>query len=198
MLILLLVLTAQAGAADMEKLNQELDKQNQVSVKGPSLWVSFLKLIIALGLIIGAAWSVLYIFNRQMNVKTQGTWINVVDQVVLGQNRGIVLCEIGEKLYALGVTDHSINLLFEVDNPKIWEEVSQTAYGLSSNNSVDDIYTQIKKGINNLLAKRRTPKIPERNFSRLMGEQIKKMQELSQNYGQDDLRDIYKRSDNHE
>lgn len=197
-LVLVCVLAADVLAADMEKLNQELDKQDQMQVKSPSLFLSFLKLIVALGLIIGAAWAVLQLFNRQMNLRTQGTWINVVDQVVLGQNRGIILCEIGEKLYALGVTDHNINLLFEVNNQKLLEEVSQMDYQIQLANNANNIYQQIKSIIDGLANRRRKDKAATSNFSSLMGEQIRKMQELSKQYAQNDVEDVYRRSDNHE
>lgn len=94
----------------------------------------------------------------------------------MGQNRGIVLCEIGERLYAIGVTDHSISFLFEVDNPKLREEISQidippgdklTGAGLS----------QLKKKLGALGLRNSKP--DRKDFSLLMGEQVRRLEQLS-------------------
>ncbi|MBO8159361.1 flagellar biosynthetic protein FliO [Thermosyntropha sp.] len=180
-LALLFAFTASLNAADMNELNKELNKQQtEVKTESPSLFLSFVKLILALGLIIGAAWSILHIFSKQMNIRAQGTWINVVDEVMLGQNRGIVLCEIGEKLYALGITDHNINLLFEVTNPKLLEEVSQADTGyLKEDNKFNEF---IRNQIISLL-KGKPKNISQKNkFSSLMEQQLIKQQELSKYY----------------
>ncbi|MBC7076440.1 MAG: flagellar biosynthetic protein FliO [Syntrophomonadaceae bacterium] len=112
-------------AADIDELNRALDSPAEDSTVNYSLGWNFLKLIIALGLIIGAAWSIIRLFGRQIKTKMQGNWLHVVDEVVLGQNRGIVLCEVGERLYAVGVTDQNISFLFEVDDPGLIEKIKQ-------------------------------------------------------------------------
>lgn len=197
-LVLLFAFVSAVCAADMDGLNKELDKQTETKTKSPSLAVSFLKLIVALGLIIGAAWSILYIFSKQMGIKAQGMWINVVDEVMLGQNRGIILCEIGEKLYALGVTDHSINLLFEVNNPKLIEEISQIDYNnISPANKKG--YDQIKTKFNRLFNKNKTRAVQNQNFSGLMEEQVKRLQELSRYYVKNEQEQLsVKRSEHNE
>ncbi len=45
------------------------------------------------GLIVAAAWSIIRLFGRQLSRKIQGDWLYVADEVMIGQNRGIVLCE---------------------------------------------------------------------------------------------------------
>jgi flagellar protein FliO/FliZ len=175
--LMLVMLAGNVWAIDnMSDLNQELDKELASSDRSSSLWLDFLKLIVVLGLIIAAAWSVIRIFGKQVNQKMQGSWLHVVDEVILGQNRGIVLCEIGEKLYALGVTDHSISFLFEVDSPKLREEISQidispedklTGAGLS----------ELKKKLKALGFRKSKP--DRKDFSLLMGEQVRRLEQLS-------------------
>lgn len=109
---------------DVNKINDQPAAQSQPT----SLFVSFIKLVFVLGIIVAAAWTIIRLFTRQYNAKMQGTWMHIVDEVMLGQNRGVVLCEVGGKVYALGVTDKEINLLFEVDNPKLMEEISTGNY----------------------------------------------------------------------
>lgn len=196
-LVLLFAFVSAVCAADMDGLNKELDKQTETRTKSPNLAVSFLKLIVALGLIVGAAWSILHILGKKMNVKSQGIWINVVDEIMLGQNRGIVLCEIGEKLYALGVTDHNINMLFEINNPKLLEEISQTNYHMPDTDNRN--YEKIKAKIDNLFNKNKLKSVQNYNFSGLMEEQMKKMQELSKYYVKDGQEILsVKRSENNE
>jgi len=136
MLLALVVLQSVAlpvFAADMEKLNQELDNQQQQGLDQPNLILEFLKLLFVLALIVAAAWSVIKIFSQQVSSRMQGTWLHVVDEVTLGQNKGIILCEVGERIFAIGITDHNISLLFEITHPKLLEEISLEMENKSAN-----------------------------------------------------------------
>jgi len=115
------------GVDSIQDLNAAMNQQ-QPEIQPHNLWISLLKLVLVLGIIVFAAWSIIKLFAKQVNSKMQGTWLHVVDEVMLGQNRGVVLCEIDSKLYALGVTEGQINMLFEVDNPKLLEQISQGGY----------------------------------------------------------------------
>lgn len=173
----LFVIVSSVGAVDnIQDLNKEIAKQQDPVVKSNNLWLSFLQLILVLALIVGAAWSVIHIFGKKAGAKMQGTWMHVVDEVVLGQNRGIMLCEVGGKIYALGVTDKEINLLFEVDNPKLLEEISQGDYELVSANQefwprrLTDLSEKLR-----LKSKTQYPK----NFQNLMQEQTQKIKKIA-------------------
>lgn len=171
-------------AADMEKLNQEFDQQQQQqTVDKPNLVVEFVKLVVVLGLIVGAAWSIIRLFSRQVTSRMQGTWLHVVDEVALGQNRGILLCEVGERIFAVGVTDHNISLLFEVSHPKLLEEISM---GMENERAAVPA-DPWQKFWNNLIgrwksvAPYRPPQIQKADFQSLMEEQVKRIQTLSSN-----------------
>jgi len=166
-----------------QALNQEQVARDQKS----GIWVEFLQLILVLLLILGAAWSIIRLVGKKTDNRVQGTWLHVVDEVVLGQNRGIVLCEAGGKIYALGVTDHSITVLFQVDNSKLIEEISQGTYHLQSttapapdlrklltgffrkgtNDSPRDFHSLIEEQVHRLdeLASQQGPKVPGRESS---------------------------------
>ncbi len=107
----------------MEDLNKELNKAQQPQAESPSIVLSLFKLLVVLGLIVAAAWSIIHLFRRQLGTKMQGTWLKVVDEVMLGQNRGVVLCEVNGRIYALGVTEGQINLLFEIEDHELLEEI---------------------------------------------------------------------------
>lgn len=166
-------------AADMDKLNQEFDRQQQQTMDKPNLLVEFMKLVMVLALIVGAAWSIIRLFSRQITSRMQGTWLHVVDEVTLGQNRGILLCEVGERIYAVGVTDHNISVLFEVTHPKLLEEISLGLENERSRPSTDawqNLGSQIKSRLNKVAPYRQTQKV---DFHSLMEEQVKRIQNIS-------------------
>lgn len=43
--------------------------------------------------------------------------MRILDQVVIGQNRALILAEIAGKIYVLGITEHNITKLLEIDDP---------------------------------------------------------------------------------
>ncbi|MDD3853842.1 MAG: flagellar biosynthetic protein FliO, partial [Syntrophomonadaceae bacterium] len=168
-----------AMAADMDKLNQELDNQNESNRQSFNLWLELFKLIVVLGLIIAAAYAVIRLFSRQVTGRIQGNWLHVIDEVMLGQNRGIILCEVGERVFAVGVTDHNISVLFEVNDPELLEQVNQY-----DDNQPDQ--NDVLKGIKDTLSawfKTRTLVPANRNkqteFHSLMEEQVKRLQNMS-------------------
>jgi len=180
-IILIELVTIPVLAADMDKLNQELDNQQQQQVDQPNLVIEFLKLLLVLALIVAAAWSIIKLFSRQVSSRMQGTWMRVVDEVTLGQNKGIILCEVGERIFALGVTDHNISLLFEVTNPKLLEEISLEMENKPANLPVDSM-----RNLWTNIAARWGKSLPQRvstgqrtDFQTLMEEQVKRIQNIS-------------------
>ena len=85
---------------DFDDVQKAIDNQQVENTRAPNLFLNFVKLIFILALIVGAAWSIIRLFGNKTRDRLQGTWIQVVDEIMLGQNRGIVLCEVGEKVYA--------------------------------------------------------------------------------------------------
>lgn len=181
---------------DIEALNAELDRQqqNQPYNSGTNLWLDFIKLIVVLGLIIAAAWSIIRIFSKQITSKMQGTWIHVVDEVTLGPNRGIVLCEVGEKLYAIGVTDNNINLLFEVDNSKLLEEISYSEHNstLSPPNTTTN-FNELKNMIINKVRPNQPSSFNKKDFHNLMDEQFQRLEKIANDIEKNETR--FRRSD---
>lgn len=178
-LIMLQVAILPAIAVDMEKLNQELDSQPQEADK-PNLVVEFFKLLVVLVLIVAAAWSIIKLFSRQATTRMQGTWLHVVDEVTLGQNKGIILCEVGEKIFAVGVTDHNISLLFEVTHPKLLEEISIEMDSRPTNPApgLQFVWDSLSSRWGRALP-RRSPERKRTDFQFLMEEQVKRIQNIS-------------------
>jgi flagellar protein FliO/FliZ len=179
-LIMLQIAVVPVLAADMDKLNQELDSQPQEAGK-PNLVVEFIKLLVVLVLIVGAAWSIIKLFSRQATSRMQGTWLHVVDEVTLGQNKGIILCEVGEKVFAVGVTDHNISVLFEVTHPKLLEEISMEMDSKPTNLPVagwQSLWDSISSKWGNAVPSR-LPDNKTTDFKTLMEEQVKRIQNIS-------------------
>lgn len=151
-------------------------QQQETDQKPASLLLSFIKLIFVLGIILAIAWFLIRLFTKQYNAKMQGTWMHIVDEVMLGQNRGIVLCEVGGKVYALGVTDKEINLLFEVNNPKLMEEISAGNYGSEQINQ--EIWPDWIKQIGKQIQKKKSPGTPMK-FQNLLQEQSQRIKDLT-------------------
>jgi len=134
------------------------------------------RLIFILALIVGAAWSIVRLFGSKASSRLQGTWIQVVDEVMLGQNRGIVLCEVGEKVYAVGVTDHNITILFEIDNPKLLEEISKSNIAIIETEKALN-WSQWQEALLNIFKPRKRSRVPD-NFHRLVEQQSQKLDEI--------------------
>lgn len=164
---------------DISDLDKELDRQQVPDSRSSNLWLDFLKLVLVLALIIAAAWSIIRLFSRQITAKMQGTWLNVVDEVALGQNRGIVLCEIGGKIYALGVTDHSISLLFEVNNPDLLDDISREAAMVKTENQPNrDWWQKIGALISGRSVRPKTRPV-QKDFHLMVEEQARRLQNIS-------------------
>ncbi len=175
---------------DISQLQNELSRETGVDSQPKNVAVEFIKLLFILALIVGAAWSVVRLFGQKATARMQGTWLHVVDEVILGQNRGIVLCEVGERIYAVGVTDHNISLLFEINHPKLLEEIASGEY--SSGAGADNARV-FKDGINKLF-KSGDSLANRKNFHYLMEEQNQRLQDAF-NYDPGDANKKNRRSD---
>ncbi len=86
-------------------------------VTPPSMGSTLLRLILSLIIVIVLIFLLIKFFQRQMPFTRSGRWMRIIDQVVIGQNRALILAEIAGKIYVLGITDHNITKLLEIDDP---------------------------------------------------------------------------------
>jgi len=179
-IIIILVLASDIMAVDnFQAVEKALDNQSVNEFQSPNLFLNFIKLIFILGLIIAAAWSIIRLLGKKVSNHLRGTWIHVVDEVVLGQNRGIVLCEVGERIYAIGVTDHNISLLFEIDNPKLLEEISQNNASMSVSGPPPRQGYSWKEIITGIFQPRKPVSGNYESFHTLMIQQAQRLEDLS-------------------
>ena len=90
----------------------------------PSMAVLFFKIILCLGVIVILTYGLIRLLRKQFKT-TGSTWINIVDQISLGPNRGLFLANIAGKIVALGITDHQIVKIMEIDDPEIIEQIRE-------------------------------------------------------------------------
>ena len=86
-------------------------------VSPPSMGSTLLRLILSFLIVIILIFLLIKFLQRQMPFTRSGRWMRILDQVVIGQNRALILAEIAGKIYVLGITEHNITKLLEIDDP---------------------------------------------------------------------------------
>lgn len=162
------------GVDDFGAVEEELEHGQTSVPEQNNLWWEFIKLVFFLLLLIAASgWLIRYL-NTNARARSQGVFVHIVDEVVLGQNRGIALCEVGGRLYGLGITEHQISLLFESDNPELLAQISQEPLPEAPSQS-----GPLARILNQALsAGGRTFGGQPKQFSQLVSEQTRRLQEM--------------------
>lgn len=175
---LVVVFAASAGALEnFDKFNQTLNQQQTTVSNGTNIGWEIVKLILILGLILGAAWSVVRLFGQRSAARMQGRWLQVVDEILLDHNRSIVLCKAGNIIYGLGVTDHNISLLFRVDDNKIHQEIEKY---LGEETIFPASTYSWKSMVNSIFKPRQANKPGRKEFHWLIEEQARRLDDLAQ------------------
>ena len=82
-------------------------------------------LIIALAAV-GVVLYLSYLFSRYLAIGaakiSKSKFIKVVDRVVLGQDRLLLIATIGGRSYLIGASAHSIQLLTELENNEMFDD----------------------------------------------------------------------------
>lgn len=103
----------------------------QQPVDYPSMGELFFRVLASLIVIFFLTYLIARILKRQLRMQqNQKSWMRILDYQQLGQNRGIYLLEILEKIYLVGITDGSINILKELDQDnESWSEIKDSLEG---------------------------------------------------------------------
>ena len=91
--------------------------QDPVQTSAPNMGAILLRVVLSLLVVILLAFLAIKFFQRQTPLTRAGRWMRILDQVMIGQNRALLLAEIAGNIYVLGVTDHNIIKLLEIDDP---------------------------------------------------------------------------------
>lgn len=133
--LILLFFASPCWAASLSNL----EYQEPEAVAPPSMGGLLLRLIISLVVVLGLAFVVIKFLQKRAMITQMGRWIRIIDQVGIGSNKALLLAEIAGRIYVLGVTDHNISKLLEI------EETSQIAAILEE--SLDADISPWKDGI---------------------------------------------------
>lgn len=90
---------------------------------GPSLFTSFLKMIVALLLVLGLIYVMLKFVNRRQQLFQQTQTLENLGGISVGQNKSIQVVRVGSKMYLIGVGDN-VQLLKEVEDDEIKETLA--------------------------------------------------------------------------
>lgn len=116
-----------------------LNYQEPGSFDPPQMGALLLRVVISLVVVLGLAVLVTKFLQRRTFISRPGHWIRVLDQVMVGPNKGLLLAEIAGKIYVLGITDHNITKLLEIEDPE------QVAAILSEEGHLPGPYNEEKK-----------------------------------------------------
>lgn len=111
---------------ESEQQKVQLDYQETQKIETPSVFWMVVQMILALCLILVLAWGMIRIFGGNLRGRTQGRHMRVLDEINLGPNRGMVVVEVGGKVFIVGITDHQISMLGELDDKGIIEDMRMT------------------------------------------------------------------------
>lgn len=180
LVLILLIVVVQNGfvlAVNQENQKIDLHYDEPQPKETTSMAGMMLRLVLSLVFIIALAWIIIQVFGRQMARKIQGQWVQVLDEVMLGQNRGIVLCEVGGKVYAIGVTDHQITTLFEVKDEELIGDMIKQAYQGDRGIPLAGTSTWWER-VRGYFPPKETKK-PNRHFHTLMQQQIQDLDQMA-------------------
>jgi len=173
-----------SGASSIENKKLDIKYEEPAAVPGTNIAGSLLRLVLSLAFITGTAWVVLRFVGKRVNSRMQGDWIQVIDELILGPNKGIILCEVGGRIVAVGVTDHQISTLFEVTDEALVEEMLRKAEErrtVQSLRPMSQVWEQARRTLvpGSGTGRRKA----SRHFHMMMEEELKNIQNLRPNRG---------------
>lgn len=103
------------------------------ALDGPSPAGAALRVVLALAILVPAAYLVTKAFSRQASRWAKGRAVRVIDTAVLGPNRSVHLVEVAGRVLVVGATPEQVTLLSEISDPeRVAELLIATSPGESS------------------------------------------------------------------
>lgn len=127
-LIIIFFFTIEAGlvlgADDSEILNLQ-ETQDSTDLEQPSqMGFLLLRYIFSVLIILILTYLGVKFFVRKINPPTNyGDWIQIIDYMPMGTNKGFYLVEIEGKGYILGITEQQINILTTIESQERLDEL---------------------------------------------------------------------------
>lgn len=96
---------------DLENIQQE--SQLQQPLKTGNLVIRY---VFSVAGVLILTYLILKFFAGRQHYSENGDWIQVIDYMPLGTNKGVYLMDIEGKGFILGVTEHQINIISTIDD----------------------------------------------------------------------------------
>ncbi|MDK2822098.1 MAG: flagellar protein FliO/FliZ [Clostridia bacterium] len=123
-LLMFSLISSVYASSDEEKLNIDNIVEEQGLNQSSNIGGLLLRFLVSvLGVIILTYLGVKFFANRSNALINSSEWMQILDQMPLGPNKGIYLVEIEGKGYVLGVTDQQINLITTIEEEKRMDEL---------------------------------------------------------------------------
>lgn len=177
------VMPAGKAFAVSNKLNLDTSIDPQ-TVPMPSALDLFLRLAVSLIIIAGLAYLVMKVLKKNMKILSKGESIYVLDQYAFSMNKGVYITSIAGKVYVLGVTDNSINLITEITDHNVIKELEEKAKERENEPIIPpSLLERILPGKFNYSMNNGN------NFSEHIQKQIRKLQTVVENRGKNSRED---------
>lgn len=180
----------QAIPMESEQQKVEMSYEEPHEVETPNVFWMIVQMILALGLILFLAWGLIRFFGGNLRGRLQGRYIRVLDEVTLGPNRGMVVIEVGGKAFLVGVTDHQISMLGELDDSQMIEDMIAASLENihASPNNPAKVWSNVKDQLLSGLHKKK----PTQGFEAMVDQKMQTLEKMShrlRNLNNDNLKD---------
>lgn len=163
-------LSSREVLAASETLNLDIEAVDPVATPPPSMFSLLAKLLISLIIVGGLAYLTIKFLKKNAQITSASENISILDQYSMGMNKGLFIVEIAEKVLVLGVTDHNINVLYEISDRDQIERLQEKAAERETQPIIPPKIWDIFNNKSNSFRK------PGADFSSHIQEQIKKLQ----------------------
>ncbi len=90
-----------------------------------NFWTTFFYIVIMIAVIVAAYIATKYLSGKGRQLKSHH--IRVLDRMIMGRDKHIVLIEVGDKKLLIGITNQTINVLGDIDGETLKEETGKPA-----------------------------------------------------------------------
>ena len=102
----------------------ELNLDSEIGRSSNMGWLLFRYTLTVLAVIVLTAFGAKYIAGKfRLETTTSGNWVQILDQVTIWNNKGLLLVDIEGKGYILGVSDNGINVISTIEDKERLDEL---------------------------------------------------------------------------
>ena len=90
-----------------------------------NFWSTFFYIVVMIAVIAAAYFATKYLSGKGRRLKSRH--IRIIDRMILGRDKHIMLIEVGDKNLLIGITNQTINVLERIDGQTLKSETNETA-----------------------------------------------------------------------